>query len=230
MWDLIGVAQPARAGEFRVAESTVKCGAAAILFALDDEGNRHLLVPLSEAATVTPDRRSGGVHLRTFVLEEGGATRAFLDVACRKRHLNEVFTLLAGEMLDELARDCQDPARVCRAVLLRWRELLEREHGAQLSFEGLVGLYCELLVLRDLTRRDARAVIAWTGPLGTPFDFTSGSFAIEAKGVMGAGWDVVIHGLNQLDVAAGTDLWLCVYQLQQVESDGASVPDLIDDL
>jgi hypothetical protein len=229
-WDLIGVARPARAGEFRVAESTVRCGTEAILFALDEEGNRHLLVPLNETATVTPDRRSAGVHLCSFVLEEDGAKRAFIDIACRKPHLNEVFALLAAEMLDELARDCRDPTRVCRAVLLRWRELLDREYGHRLSLEALVGLYCELLVLRDLARRDARAVTAWTGPLGTPFDFTSRSLAIEAKGVVGAGWEVVIHGLDQLDAPAGTDLVLSVHQLQQTETGGESVPDIVEKL
>jgi len=37
-WDLIGAAQPARKGEFRVSESDVACGGAPVLFALDDEG------------------------------------------------------------------------------------------------------------------------------------------------------------------------------------------------
>jgi hypothetical protein len=228
-WDLIGVAQPARAGEFRVAESGVNCPAGAVLVALDDAGNRHLLVPLSDPASAVLDRRSAGVHLRAFELEEDGAKKSFLDVACRKGHLNGVFTLLAEEMLDRLTRDCRDPGRLCRDVLLRWRELLEREHGDRLTREALVGLYCELVVLRELVRKAPRALAGWTGPLGTPFDFTSGSLAIEAKGT-GTGWEAVIHGLDQLDAPAGVELNLSVHQVQQTEIGGESVPAMIDEL
>jgi hypothetical protein len=201
-----------------------------VLFALDEVGNRHLLVPLIDPTQAVADRRSAGVHLRSFALEEDGSQRAFLDVACRKRHLNEVFGLLAAEMLEALAKDCRDAGRVCKSVLLRWRELLDREQSQVLPLDALVGLYAELSVLRELIRRDVRTLVTWTGPLGTPFDFTSGALAIEAKGILGTTWDVVIHGLEQLDVPAGTSLWLSVLQLQRGEPDGESVPDVVDDL
>jgi len=96
--------------------------------------------------------------------------------------------------------------------------------------EALVGLYCELHVLRELLGRDQRSVSFWTGPLGAPFDFISGTLAIEAKAVLAAGWNVVIHGLDQLDVPSGVELWLCVHQLHRTESDGESVPELVDDV
>lgn len=229
-WDLIDAAQQGRTGEFRVTPSDVLCSGHPVLFGLDDGGNRQLLVPLAADSPRVSDRRSAGVHLATIALDDAGNQRTFLNLRCTKRHLNKVFSLLATEMLDSLRTDASTPLRTCRAVLARWRELLEQDRGRVLSLEGLVGLFAELSLLRDLVKISPSAVATWTGPLGTPFDFTGPNCCFEVKGSLASDWSVVIHGLQQLDPPAGTDLLLSVSQLQRVDSGGDSVPDLTDEI
>ena len=231
-WEPLARAEAPTRGEFRVIDAGVRSSEGPALRALDSEGMRHLLIPTQSDAVVEADERSSGVHIRGRELEEAGAGRVvFVDLACRKPHLARVFSALVDEVLAELALDPGRPARVARRVLNRWRELLERELPGVMSPEALVGLFGELRMLRRLVRHDPRALESWIAPAGGVVDFQNGRIRLEVKTTTARqGLAVEIHGVDQLDVPAGTELLLAILTVDRTPGAGESVPALVDDI
>lgn len=114
---------------------------------------------------------------------------------------------------------CMDLVRALRGVgperglatvaarLAKWKEFLRSAQGRSLSEERIRGLLAELLFLeKRLAPRLGwdSAVSAWTGPLGTPQDFSVGSKAVEVKAKLNSTRRKVrISSAAQLDSRAG---------------------------
>lgn len=202
-----------------------------VLLGLDRHGNRHVLVSVSPEVTVTPDQRSGGVHLLTRVLTSSGRDHRFIDLVCTKPHLENVFSVFAGELLEQLgALGEDDPAPLIRRVLEDWRELFERAPGGTLGPGALAGLFGELWHLKRMCRRSGMALSSWKGPSGGRFDFRVARCALEVKATLRRHGRVVeIHGHRQLEAPPEGDLFLGFLKLEKAEI-GTSVPDLVNDL
>jgi hypothetical protein len=199
------------------------------LFALDSHGRRHLLIPIQIADAPAPDRRSAGVHLSIRELETEHGLAAFIDLDCRRPHLNEVFVHLAEEVLASIRADASDAYRTCRRELARWRELIDREAASVLSTEALVGLFGELWHLRELIRRDLGAGGIWVGPLSQPHDFAAPGASLEVKTTLSRDrWIFQIHGIDQLSPPPGGTLYLAAMQVSVQAEGGEAVPELID--
>jgi Putative PD-(D/E)XK family member, (DUF4420) len=202
-----------------------------VLAGIDIHGGRHLLVPVADLESVREDRRSAGVQIRHAVLEESGASLSFLDVVCLVPSLNDLFAEVASDMLEALLVDASDPARVCHEVLERWRELLNRPDPRLLGPQQLAGLFGELLFVKELAERDPQhGIDAWTGPAKSQHDLTRGSLAVEVKTTtVREGRVVQIHGAEQLDAPSSGHLFLAFIRLD-VEGNGTSVPQLVDEI
>lgn len=114
---------------------------------------------------------------------------------------------------------CMDLVRALRGVgperglatvaarLAKWKEFLRSAKGRLLSDESIRGLLAELLFLeKRLAPRLGwdSAVSAWTGPLGTPQDFSVGGKAVEIKAKLNSTRRKVrISSAAQLDSQAG---------------------------
>jgi len=91
--------------------------------------------------------------------------------------------------------------------LTRWRELLRRVRDKRLSESEIIGLFGELLVLRDifmveLSARDA--VSAWRGPCSDEQDFVFNSWLTEVKTQLStADAKLQIASEHQLDTSSG---------------------------
>lgn len=231
-WSALHIAGAPRRGNFNVLESGVEAAGGPVLMALDGEGFYHVLVP-SGGAPFEPDRRSAGVHLLRRTLEEPDFEASeFADVACRKAHLSSIFLHLAEDLLGRLEQSPQDPVAVCRAVLLRWRELLDREAPSIMSRQALAGLFGELLTLRTIMSHNSAGFDAWTGPTSSIHDFTRGSVALEVKTTLRRdGWQFEIHGHRQLEAPAveGGELYLAVLRIESSRI-GKNVPDIVEEL
>lgn len=228
-WRGLDLVSPPSRSEVRVAPTEVLIGGRSVLYAIDSEGLYHLLVPVSRELHLTPDQRSAGVHLvpRELAGEDNGEAR-FLDVACKKHHLQEVFKHLADEMVHELHRDPSSPVATCRAVLGRWRELLGREATQVLSEQALLGLFGELWHLREMARIDPGALGAWAGPSGARHDFLRGSTALEVKTSQKQDDQrFEIHGIDQLAPPPDGTLYFAATFAEPCEEAGESVPDVI---
>lgn len=229
-WLSLGLVTPPGASELRVLPTSVSLEGRWVLYAIDHEGRYHLLVPVPADAVVDPDRRSAGVHLVSRELDDKDGRATFLDVACQKRHLHELFIHLADEMVQEL-RTARNPPAACRAVLARWRELLNREASSVLSEQALSGLYGELWYLRELVRVSPNALQSWVGPLGERHDFARGETALEVKTTTQShSQRYEIHGIDQLDPPTGGVLYLATILAEQTRAGGESVPELVAEI
>lgn len=227
-WSRLSDVGAARRGEFRVTEAGVASAEGGSLYALDHKGLRHLLIPIRLGVPVEADERSSGVHIVGRTLEDGRGEANFVDVACLKPHLGEVFGHLAQEVLEGLSADPGRPAAAARRALNRWRELLERERTGILTQSEMIGLFGELLILERLSRRNPEAVRIWMGPTGARFDFQRGPLGVEVKTTTSLQQRLVrIHGVDQLDVPPGSELHLAVVSVEVVNNAGESIPDVV---
>lgn len=215
-------------GEFRVFDTSMQTEHGAVLLALDASGLRHILVPVADDFQAVHDRRSGGVHLTTRPLVDHSGQHQYLDLACQKLHLNNVFAQLAEEALGSLRNDASNPFQTCRQTLQRWRELLDREPQTLLSTEALCGLFGELWHLVRIAGLAPQGVLSWQGPYGARHDFTAGGLALEVKTTLRRDeWKFRIHGLKQLDKPDDAVLHLCAMRLELNGASGITVPDLV---
>lgn len=227
-WAVLSQEGGVKKDEFRVMDSGVAVVEGPALLAVDSRGFRHLLIPIRAGVHIEADVRSSGVHIVGRELIDAAGRASFVDVACRKPHLAEIFTLLAAEVLETLPTDPGRPATVARRVLNRWRELLERERPGVLSEAGLTGLFGELWILKRLAERSAGAAAVWAGPTGARFDFQRGRICLEVKTTTSLQRRLVhIHGIEQLDPPTASDLFLAVLTVERVKDAGLSVPELV---
>lgn len=231
MWGLLETASPT-ADQLRVREVTsIELAAGRILLGLDIHRHRHLLIPVAQNTRITVDQRSSGVQIVAHPLLDRGELQPFVDLVCLKPHLHELFSILVSEVLDLLKKGPFRPDDVCRQVLDRWRELLEREPTDSVGIEKLVGLFGELWVLREMVKRNPNAVRCWTGPKGARHDFSIGGLAVEVKSTLSRrGRFVEIHGHEQLEPPENGGLYLGVLKLEQEPVSGESLPELVESI
>jgi hypothetical protein len=197
--------------------------------AKDWEGLRHLLLPTDLETNVLADARSGGIRITERDLVDAGRTERYVDVACLKPHLDPLFSIVAGEMLKATAATTLGAVPgACRAVLKRWRELIEQASGDAVGIETIVGAWGELWFVREALRHGATSEGLWTGPLGGIHDLEGrNGTAIEVKTTLSRGPLLVeIHGLDQLEVPPKGNLYLGVLRLRRT-GQGESLADLV---
>ncbi|WP_082750743.1 PD-(D/E)XK motif protein [Burkholderia sp. MSMB0856] len=223
----LGADMPTR-GEFRVFDTALNTTYGTALLAIDATGLRHVLIPVAADFPAAYDRRSGGVHLTTRTLVDASGQRQYLDLACKKAHLNNVFAHLAEEVLGLLQEGAFQPLHACRQTLQRWRELLDREASNILSTEALCGLFGELWHLVRIAERNIQGISAWQGPYGARHDFAVNGCALEVKTTTRRDeWKFRVHGLTQLEQPRDAQLYLCAMHLELNGASGSTVPELI---
>jgi hypothetical protein len=200
-----------------------------VLFALDAENRRHVLIEVEDGHSVIEDRRSSGVHVVRHRLLDAGRPRVFVDVQCRKTHLNAAFSQLVCEVLSIRRRDRKRPDEICGDVLQRWRDLLERALPTTLTPQRLVGLFGELWIVREIVRHDRRAFGCWKGPFGSQHDFTRDRMALEVKATTGRTWTCHVSGLDQLVPPRAGALFLALLHFDAGD-EGESLSTLVDDI
>ena len=104
-----------------------------------------------------------------------------------KSHL-DIFRALCADLMtatNQLRRsDDHAGVEIMLARLRRWRELLKVRRDKRLSDAQVIGLFGELLLLRDIFLKNLpplEAVAAWRGPHGDEQDFLFGDWLIELK-------------------------------------------------
>ena len=76
---------------------------------LDDEGRRHLLIPVGDIDSVREDTSSTGVVLTGRRLVEDGILLDFADVCVTAESSNELFGYVASEIVDKIEESSQEP-------------------------------------------------------------------------------------------------------------------------
>jgi hypothetical protein len=93
----------------------------------------------------------------------------------------------------------------------------------------VIGLYGETLILKRMLAIDPlHSVEAWTGPTGARHDFQRGAQTLEVKSSTARrGRPMVIHGLDQLEPAPNTILYLWWLRLEVSVGRGQSLRSLV---
>jgi hypothetical protein len=135
--------------------------------------------------------------------------------------------LLDGEQIDIFRTICRDLMRATERVsvanaeqavtliltrLRRWQDLLKISGQRGLSKQAQLGLFGELVFLRDLFMKNLpvhEAVAAWRGPMGAEQDFGYTDWLFEIKSQLTTSDQaLIISSLSQLDTGSG-NIILC---------------------
>ena len=151
-----------------------------------------------------------------------------LTIRLLDRSQFDIFRALCADLLAATEhlprRDDGAGIQIILTRLRRWRELLRARHDRRLSDAEVIGLFGELLLLRDtflVHLQPGNAVAAWRGPYMEEQDFSLREWLIEVKTqVASADSTIQISSENQLDSRSGRIL-LCH---QTVAHDSADDP------
>lgn len=173
---------------------------------------------------------------RELVLANGLTCRVNnggVEVIAQPATNREIFCALLVDLIQHLETTAVGPAAAVARRISSWQRMLSRGLSGGLSAEARVGLFGELLILRDLIVPACgdNSVVSWTGPRGGAKDFTWGSWGLETKTTSHRGGSprCRIHGESQLDVGQLRFVGL-VHQTVRADPQGASLPDLVDEL
>ena len=143
-----------------------------------------------------------------------------------------LFCTLLADLVSQLNLPSSAPTTALVRRLTAWRRMLGRGLPTGLTHEGRLGLYGELLVLREvmLPAIGSEAVRAWVGPAAAPKDFAHLSTSVEVKTVSRRDPDRCrISHERQLDTTGLAHLFL-VHQVIGTAPEGSSLEELVDAL
>ena len=177
IWTVLAAA-PGITSELAVAPLGLAVRAGEILVGIDENTNRHLLVPLLPGEAFAAEDSSRTVHL---VGVEHAGTK-FMSAVCLSRDLDDIFSQFCRELVLDIQLS-DSPARDTRAALARWRDLFSKDGvSGLLSANAQLGLFGELTLLKRLLEGDLLGrTDCWKGPAMSQHDFRWAGVAIEVK-------------------------------------------------
>jgi hypothetical protein len=213
---------------------------AGILIAVRKPGDvPALLIEVSTLAVppIAEYPSAEGFHVVPESIVAGPRGQVRLCLLLSNGRYRDVFGVLVDDVVEDISARAHED-EIVRAFLARLREwqVFMRRHGSgPLSVENQIGLFAELLFLRDhvLTAMPALSAIGgWVGPLGRPQDFQLEQVALEVKASVGGIKEVQISSLIQLDTTlCGTPIVLCWVDLASAaEPLGIHLPRLVSEL
>lgn len=152
----------------------------------------------------------------------------------------QIFKVLCDDLIAEALRSSSDERMISavEARLKRWQRLLKQELNRELTAEVQMGLFSELLCLRDIIAPKAgieQALNSWVGPDLDRQDFLMEKSAVEVKSYRTSkGAAVSISSAHQLSTDKES-LFLISFGLTpadsglSIEDIAASVKDLLPD-
>jgi hypothetical protein len=195
-----------------------------------------LRLPRTLVDQVSPNYRYQGLSIEPLE-SSSGPDDAYISLVLNDAHLTDVFTALAGDIVNATAAHITPPARM-QAFLQRlslWEALLAAFSTDGLSITARQGLYGELYLLRYLLQQGiapGAAIGAWVGPLREPQDFIlpGSSSAVEVKTLGPGNTTIRVSSARQLDDSPFGQLWLAALYLGTDDSQAETLPALVDRL
>lgn len=144
-------------------------------------------------------------------LIQGSGSASELRLELLDSEQKSIFRALAADILAATSDVAKGDAKAGAARVIkrieRWRDLLKRRRDRVLSRQAIIGLFGELLFLKQrvLPRRTPLdAVVAWRGPHGEEQDFAIGGWIVEIKTQLStADQFLKINSEAQLDTTSG---------------------------
>jgi hypothetical protein len=143
-----------------------------------------------------------------------------------------LFCTLLADLIGHLDQAASASASTVVRRLGAWRRMLGRGLPTGLTPEARLGLYGELLVLREILLPALRdtAVTSWSGPSGSPKDFELPAMAAEVKTVSRKDPDRCrISNEEQLNSDGLRHLYL-IHQVAGTSPEGITLVELVDEI
>ncbi|MDX1063881.1 PD-(D/E)XK motif protein [Sinorhizobium medicae] len=196
-----------------------------------------VLVGFRNARTVSQLPQGHGFEVLKLVSAPMGAGRCWLALARRRGGSEELFAMMAEDLVRLLESSAaQDEDALFHQFLSRiraWQDFMDRHREGVLSPEAELGLFGELVVIEHMIDAGMQALnvlCAWQGPLDGLQDFQLGSGAIEVKTTLSArGFPATITSLEQFDESLCQPLFLAAVRLS-INSSGMTLPAMAESL
>lgn len=182
-----------------------------------------------------PEGRGFEVVKADAVLPDSGATAVAL--VRQVTGSLDLFELMAADVIDVVRRSASSNVRSAFEAFMRrvmaWQDFMQRPREHLLSAEAELGLFGELLFLRQLISSGMlpiRAVESWEGPMDGLQDFVLEAGAVEVKTTASSsGFPAKILSLEQLDDSERQPLFLGAWRMT-LDPSGQTLPELVSEL
>jgi hypothetical protein len=184
------------------------------------------------ASAIYPETQGLTVHVNPLSPGRSGDARLVLELGHTR--YRDVFRSLGVDLVRalETASSPREAIDVFISRLTRWQTFLREQGAGGLSAERVRGLFGELAFLRGygISKCGASRVIrAWRGPFRASHDFQFSGGSVEVKttsAVSPARFRV--SNVQQLDDTNVSRLVLCLVLIQESESEGESLVELVE--
>lgn len=188
------------------------------------------ILPEDECSLMPPRWRGMGFRIIPQVGPEPGMKHVCLYVESPEHR--SVFMTVCSDIIRTLeSSDMSSRVKNLQNCFNRWSRFFERWSLEGLSTERQRGLFGELVVLETLIKSEFSTldgVSSWKGSSGAHQDFVFLGAAIEVKTTISKEpRKVSVNSERQLDDRDLESLSLVVLTLNEVESDGISLPDAV---
>lgn len=194
-----------------------------IRIALSPEGRARFLVPVDIRTRQISVEDGTLLSVSISTLHIGGTPCRFIDIVCRERHLEPIFS----DFCEEICRKIENGEPGQRAVegsFAEYRSLFAVARSREISLEKITGLLGELEVLGWLQKHDRKAVRNWFGPTANRHDFSASDVAAEVKTTLSSGSDIItISSLEQLSPSKDRALHLLFLRFEEVGGQGLRI-------
>lgn len=170
-----------------------------------------------------------GITLKK-VSDEGNTSRLYMILNDNKDY--EIFIVLCQDLIS-IANKYDNNRRIISEVedrLKRWQQLLKSNINGILTTERQMGLFSELVCLKNIIASDIginAAIVSWVGPDFDKQDFSTDFVTTEVKSYISTKGEIIyISSFEQLKVSE-KPLYLVAYGLT-ISKRGLSIMDMID--
>lgn len=200
------------------------------------DGGPGLIVEVDVAAVASTIRmpKSAGFHVDTVLLGHSHSGRVRIVLSLAHTAYSAVFAVLCVDAAGVAASQADAGSAVSAFVgrLHVWQAFMARHGPDGLSETAVIGLMGELHILADHLAPlmgIEHALGAWAGPRGEPNDFSLAAGFLEIKATIRQAPDsLLISNASQLDIRRGRIL--LGHLRFRPASDGATLPDMVDDV
>lgn len=183
--------------------------------------------------------QSKGFSIVRVVHDSLSTELEWLSIICDEQDYEDIYLSMIRDVLGVIRFHYEEESKMNlpQVIVERikdWQSFLGREKSKYLSKEQEIGLWGELMVLRQLVDKGFSPdliIQGWTGPDDKAKDFSVFNVCIEAKSFVGRDSIVVkISSLEQLDSSDCREVFLICNSLQIDDGVGLTLSDLIESI
>ena len=160
-------------------------------------------------------------------------TKKLLIIKLNNNSHKDVFATLCEDLINSISEEQNESNLVVKLLnqLEKWRVLFSKISENGLSQEEQIGLYGEILFIRQFLNYNKdflKVISSWVGPEKEIRDFQYKKWGVEVKSTVGNNHQkVYISSERQLDTSHLDNLYLFHVSLEKSHGSGETLPDIV---